>query len=442
MAADQLRQRGGGRVVVVTDGAVADADNLVAPGLPLELIQVGTEQDNTAIVRTEVSRAPDPVSGRDRVEVFALVSHQGKKRRDLFITLGLRNVVEPLASRKLSLAPGERVPVVLSFDAAPGDVGKGLELELSPHDALPSDDRATARVPAGQKLPVVVAPKTASPWLVRALSADANVELFRTELSGLVSESVPSDALLVVDGACPERLPGADLLIVNPKEGPCRSVMVGARSERPLITSWSEGDPRFRFLTFEGVQVAQARALSVDAARDALVLRASFVLFVRNVVELARSHRVGGPSAPAHTGEPMTVRVPLDVEAVELEQAGGRRETIRARDGMAVLPAATRVGFSYVSWKGSRPGSTLIPTSLVSEAESRIAARPLGLSTEKARSSVTPDSATSLDWWFGAAALLLVAADVYWITRRGKQRGLPTPAVHRAPRGAHGGSSA
>jgi uncharacterized membrane protein len=462
MAADQLRQRGGGRVVVVTDGAVADADNLVAPGLPLELIQVGSAQDNTAIVRTEVTRTVDPVSGRDRVEVFALVSHQGKKRRDLFITLSLRNVSEPLASRKISLAPGERAPLVLSFDAAPGDVGKGLELELSPHDALASDDHATARVPAGQKLPVVVAPKNASPWLVRALSADADVELFRTELSGLVPESVPGDALLVIDGACPERLPGADLLIVNPKEGPCRSVTVGAKTERPLITSWAEADPRLRFLSFEGVQVADAHSLTVDAARDALVhtrngvliadisspgrmgtlvgfdvgesnwpLRASFVLFVRNVVELARVHRIGGPSAPAHTGEPMTVRVPLDVETVELEQAGGRRETIRARDGLAVLPAATRVGFSYVTWKGSRPGSTLIPTSLVSEAESRISARPLGLGNDKARANTAPDSATPLDWVFGAAALLFIAADVYWITRRRapRERLLKRPLV-------------
>jgi hypothetical protein len=472
MAADQLRQRGGGRVVVVTDGAVADADNLVAPGLPLELIQIGSEQDNTAIVRTDVTRATDGVSGRERVEIFALISHQGKKRRDLFVTLSLRNVTEPLASRKISLAPGERAPVVLSFDAAPGDVGKGLELELSPHDALASDDHATARVPAGQKLPVVVAPKAASPWLVRALSADANIELFRTELGGLVSESVPSDALLVIDGACPEHLPGADLLLVNPKEGPCRSVTVGPKIEKPLVTSWSEGDPRLRFLSFEGVQVAAARSLKVDAARDALVhtrngvlladvsspgrmgtlvgfdvgesnwpLRASFVLFIRNVVELARTHRVGGPSAPAHTGEPMTVRVPLDVEAVELEQAGGRRETVRARDGLAVLPAATRVGFSYVTWKGSRAGSALIPTSLVSEAESRISARSLGIGNDKARAITAPDSAISLDWLFGAAALLLIAADVYWTTRRRTQRNPATKGASTARRGAFAGGS-
>jgi hypothetical protein len=289
----------------------------------------------------------------------------------------------------------------------------------------------------------------------------------------LVPEAVPSDALVAVDGACPERLPGADLLILNPKAGPCRSVTVGERSERPVITSWTEGDPRLRFLTLEGVQVAEARALTVDAARDALVhtrtgtliadisspgrmgtllgfdvgesnwpLRASFVLFIRNVVELARVHRIGGPSAPAHTGEPLTVRVPVDVEAVELEQTGGRRETIRAREGIAILPAATQVGFSYVSWKGARPGSALIPTSLVSEAESRIQARPLGLRSEVKRHSNSPDSAVSLDWVFGAAALLLIAADVFWLTRRRtgspaftKASGAPRP---RSLGGVHG----
>jgi hypothetical protein len=462
LGSDQLRQRGGGRLVLVTDGAIADAKNLVAPGLPLELITVGTSKANTAIVRSEVTRLPDPVTGRERVEVFALIANQGAAR-DVFVTLSERNIVEPLASRKLSLGAGERAPVALAFDAVAGDIGQGLEIELSPHDALPSDDRATARVPSGQRLDVVVAPRDASSWLLRALGTDPNVELYRTDVAGLAADAVPNDALVVLDGACPARIPGSDLLIVNPPPGNCRNVTVGPELEQPLITSWSTADPRFRFLSFEGVQLAKSRNLSVDSPRLALVhardgvvvadvsspgrsgtligfdvgdsnwpLRASFVLFMRNVVELARSHRLGGPTASARTGEPISVRVPQDVDAVEAEYPDGHRERLRARDGVAVLPAPNRIGSVQVSWQGARPGSTLIPANLASEAESRNVASELKLAGSSAAPHSAPQGQTSFDWLFGALALLLIAADVAYFTRRPRPGAFqPSPPAPR-----------
>ncbi len=451
LAADQLRQRGGGRIVLITDGAVADAANLVAPGLPLEIVRVGTARDNTGIVRSEVVRVADAVTGHERVEVFALVANHGAAR-DVFVTLSERNVSEPLASRKLSLAAGERAPVVLAFDAAPGDIGQGLELELSPHDALPSDDRATARVPAGQRLDVVIAPKNASAWLVRALATDPNVALYRSDLAGLSAEAVAADALVVIDGACPARIPGSDLLIVNPPPGPCRGLNVGAALREPLLTSWSTGDPRFRFLSFEGIQVAAGHDLGVDSPRAALLharsgvlmadvsspgrsgtligfdvgesnwpLRASFVLFMRNVVELARAHRLGGPAATARTGEPVSIRVPQDVDTVSAEYADGHQEQVRCHDGVAVLPASSRIGFIHVSWSGSRPGSTLIPVNLASEAETRNVPSELKLGQGNAAPSHQAAAQTSFDWLFGALALLLIAADVALVTRRARE---------------------
>ena len=61
LAADRLRSLGGhARIVVVTDGALAHADPIVVAGVPTDVLGVGDEEDNAAIVRVDVR------SGRGR----------------------------------------------------------------------------------------------------------------------------------------------------------------------------------------------------------------------------------------------------------------------------------------------------------------------------------------------------------------------------------------
>lgn len=448
LGAEQLRQRGGGRMVLITDGAVADADALAAPGASVELVTVGEAKENTALLRAHVVRGKDSVTGRDRVEAFAVVWHQGDKPRDVFVTLSQRNVAEPLATRRLTVEPDQHTPVVLGFDAAPNDAGTGLVLELSPSDALASDDRAHLRVPVGRRLPVVLAPKEASPWLRRVFESDGAVELFSASLAGLTPETVPEDALVVIDGACPPKIPGADLLIVNPPPGPCRTLEVQTTEVHTPVTSWTEADPRLRFLSFDGVQVAHARQLRVDGAREALVrtrdgvliadasspgrngtiigfdvgasnwpLTASFVLFMRNLTEAARAGRESGPAWLAKAGEPVSLRVPLGTEHVTLLDPRGTSRDVRARDGLAVLPAPDSVGFYLASWKEPRPGSSLLAVNLESETESRIAPKPLSLASGKGRPLAVVEGVTHYEWILALLGLLLLTADVVWVTR-------------------------
>jgi hypothetical protein len=448
LAAEQLRQRGGGRLVLLSDGAVSDADSLVVPGAAVKSLSFGSIKENTALLRPVVTVGRDSVTGRERVEAFAVVWHQGSRARELFVTLRQRNVVEPLAARRLTVEPDQRAPIVLGFDAAPNDAGSGLVLELSPGDALASDDRVHLRIPAGRRLPVVLAPREASPWLRRAFESDGAVELFATSLAGLVPENVPDDALVVVDGSCPPQLPGADLLIVNPPPGRCRTVEVEAATQHTPVTSWADLDPRLRFLTFDGVEVAKARRLRVESPRDALVrtrdstliadvsspgrtgtliafdvgasnwpLTASFVLFVRNVTEASRAGRASGPSLSSKAGEPISLRVPLGVDRVTLVDAAGARREFSARDGLAVLPAPSAVGFYHASWAAARPGSVLIPVNLDSESESRISPKTLALGAARATSADVPFGVVRYDWVLALLGLLLITADVFWVTR-------------------------
>ncbi|MBN2192478.1 MAG: VWA domain-containing protein [Polyangiaceae bacterium] len=475
LATDRLRALPGNRrIVVVTDGAVIDPEALGALSLPTDVLTVGEATPNTAIVRVDVRSGRDPVTGRAEVQGFVQVSHQGPTPREVFVTLRPRNVDQPLASRRLSLAPGERVPVILTFEPAPSDAGMGLVFEVSPGDAMAVDDRAFARVPPSRTLTAVVAPKTANPWFVRALSADPDVEVLTSTVEGLATADVPTNALVLVDGVCPERIPGADFVILDPPPGPCRTVTVAEPRDTPTITSWSETDPRLRFLTLQGVNVARAKPLGVESPRDALIraqdsvlaadvsspgrtgtlvgfdvgdsnwpLKASFVLFVRNLVEAARAHQEAGLESQLRTGSTLQLRVPTDVDLVTIEGPDGAKTEVRAREGVAVVAELRRAGFYFASYQGRRPGSLLIPASMASVEESDITTRELGAAGGAVM--VGPASAvpvfTEWGWLCALVALGFVVLDAWWLTRRPKPRPLSAAAVPRIPERARPGGA-
>jgi hypothetical protein len=453
-ASTQLRPYDrGARLVVVSDGALADRDAFASSRLPIELVRVGGPIDNAALVRLDIASSEDPSSHREQVQAFAMVENYGSKARSLYVTLSERNVTEPLASRRIDLGPGERAPVVLGFEPAPGDAGAGLIVELSPHDALPSDDRAYGRVPSGAKLSVVMAPSKGNAWVARALASDPNVDLLGASLAGLAGAGVAADALVVVDGACPADAPGADLLILNPPPGPCGTTVVGANIDNPVVTSWAEVDPRLRFLSLDGVELTRAHRLEPGSPQAGLVqsregtliadasspgrsmtvvgfdvgdsnwpLKASFVLFMRNVVELARSHRLRGAEAPAKTGEAYSLRVPVDVSEVDLETPSGSHEKLTARDGLCVVPNLARAGFYYARYAGKTKGSALFSANLTSERESDLREhelpKALGGPVAARSERELADGVIDWSWLLAALSLALIAFDVWWVTRR------------------------
>ncbi len=462
-ATSQLRPYSrGARLVVVSDGALAERDAFASSSLPIELVRVGQPVDNAAIVRLDIASSEDQTTHHEQVEAFALVQNYGLKPKSLYLTLSERNVSEPLASRRIDLAPGERAPVVLAFEPAPGDAGAGLVVELSPHDALVSDDRAYGRVPSGSKLQVVMAPAKGNAWVARALGSDPNVELLGSSIAGLSSAGVAPDAFVVIDGACPTDAPGADLLFLNPPPGACGTAIVGAALEHPVVTSWAEVDPRLRFLSMDGVEVRSAHRLEPDSPQAALVqsregtliadastpgrtatvvgfdvgesnwpLKASFVLFMRNVVELARGHRLRGAEAPARTGEPYSLRVPVEVSEVELEDPTGKKQKLAARDGLCVVPNLAHAGFYFATYQGKTRGSALFSANLTSERESDLRPRELpksaGKPVSERSSKELADAVSDWSWLLAAIALGLIAFDVWWVTQRPRQSSLGLP---------------
>ena len=454
LASEQLAQRAGSRRIVVISDDGGLSTPLPQTRVPLSVVKIGEPVDNAGIVRIDVGRATDNAAKnpQERVEVFAEVASFGKAARDVFVTLKQRNSPTVLASRKLRLEPGQKTPVVLGFEATPGDAGTGLLVELSPHDALAVDDSAFGRVPPSRKLTTITSPAHQSPWFERALLADPDLELLGVPLAELGTSGIGDDALVVVTGACPPELPGADFVILNPPAGPCRSAVVGKQLDAPVVTSWDRTDSRLRFITLDGVSIAKAHAIDPPSAQSLLVkgregalvvdiseagrtgtlvgfdvgesnwpLRASFVLFVRNLAELARAHRQSHVVGPARSGSPLRLRVPSALTQVKMTDPAGVESVLEARSGVAVLPHPDQPGFYLVSYAGPHPGSSLSVVNLTSEAESDLRKATPGSaagngSTTPTRSPVTESPG---DWSFllAAISLLAIVAQVVWLTR-------------------------
>ncbi|WP_437906838.1 VWA domain-containing protein [Sorangium sp. So ce327] len=491
---DRLRQLGGARrVVAITDGNLARPASLRGVSLPVEVITVGDPVDNAAIVRVDVrsgsavvgASGPDgkPSEQREEVQAFLVVANFGAQPRDVYVTMRQDNASDVLGSRRVLVKPGERLPVVLTFRPSPGDHRKGLVFELSPRDAMPLDDVAYGRVPAGDKLPVFLAsvgtgqggdaqgaqsgaPSGGSVWIERALASDPMTSVTSGALADLLGKpGLDPDTFVVIDGACPPDPPGGDLLIVNPPPGRCAGTLVGQTLDRPTLTSWDTADPRLRFLTLDGVNLRVASSLKPEAATQELIraqegtiatdistasrtgtllgfdvgesdwpLKASFVLFVRNLLEQARAHRAHGITGPARTGEPLRVSVPATARDLQAIGPAGERLEVAQRAGIAVIAETPRAGFYRLAWQGPQAGSVVVPANLTSVAESDLTTRPLlaegGGEVAVSSAAGQPDAHVEWTWLLALAALGFVVFDVWYFTRVPRQlRGHDSPTA-------------
>ncbi|UQA60116.1 vWA domain-containing protein [Polyangium aurulentum] len=474
LAVDRLRQLGGARrIVVITDGNLAAPAALTGASLPVEVITVGTPVENAGIVRVDVRSGTEPQLNREQVQAFVVVANFGRSPRELYVTMREDNASDVLASRKILVQPGERQAVVLDFLPAPGDYRRGLIFDIAPHDAMEVDDTAYARVPAGDKLPVVYAapdPQKASPWIERAIVSDPATTLKLVSIADLQKPGAfELDAFVVIEGACPDGVSGGDLLIVDPPPGKCFGTVVGMPLEHPAITSWESADARLRFLTLDGVTIAKANALKPEGPTQELIrtqegviatdistptrtgtllgfdvgdsdwpLKASFVLFMRNLLEGARIHRAHGITGPARAGEPLRVRLPASAKEVEVKGPGGEKLDVSLRGGLAVVPEISKVGFYHLAWKGPEAGSLVAPANLTSPAESDLSSvmPPVPAGDDKLKitaAGAEPDAHNEWGWVLALGALALVIADVWYLTRKPRVSSAAPGAPKRPP---------
>lgn len=446
-AADRLRPLPGRRrLLVVTDGSLARGGAPADDSLRIEVSRVGGAVDNLALARLDV-RAVHDAARRPVAQVHCLVASFASRPVDATLTVRDAATGAVLAEARAVVAPNARVPVAATLPIASGDAGRAIRVTLSPDDALAADNVAFARIPPPPSIPVVLVASEPDPWVTRALGADPAAQL--TVAGRTLPAALPDDALLVLEGTCPADLPLRETLVLAPPVGPCAGLTVRPDVDDPGITSFANTDPRWRFLTMDGVHLATARPLTLNARASALVragslvlaadagladrtvtvvgidparsdwpLRASFVVFLRNVVELARAHRAAAFAPRFRTGDAARVELPAGATPTAVVGPDGPA-AFSALPGAAILGDTTRAGFYRVR---SPRGETVVPVNLLSEAEADLRERPLAIAPPTQHDAPTLPEPVELTRVAALLAALAWVADLLHLARR---RGAP-----------------
>ncbi len=490
VARDLLRGRAGRRrVVLFTDGALARTPtwldeeggaqldvqvvDLVRPGEP-------PREGNIGIVRLDIRRGATVTAG-DRVEVGVVLAAYGAPAdgRARFVTLRRIDRATALDAQKLEIGASNRAAVTLGFSpAADGsDELATLVVELSPNDALSLDDSAQVVVPPPRTMPVVLGSFGigGSTWIAKALAADPEVKLQKTTPDKLFQLGVEPWSLIIVADSCPSTAPGGgDVLVVNPPPGPCAGRTIGAAvsgAALPPITSWSPSDPRLRYVDLEGIKLgrvvpiapfggdatkgaaelgpaALVRAEGLAAMADASTLdrtitiwgfdpadgdlarKASFVLLVRDAVDMARSRRDRSWAPSTRAGIAARIVAAAGAKEIVVKRLPGGEvvATAPVLEGVALIEGLDRAGPYQLI--GAATGAPLT-VSLLSEHESDVErlVEPLRqkvsamgtVPTGKPNEAAAVRARADLRWIVAAVAALFLALDALWLTRRGSR---------------------
>lgn len=485
VARDLLRGRAGRRrVVLFTDGALARTptwlDEEGGAQLDVQLVDAPPREGNIGIVRLDVRRGATVTAG-DRVEVGVVLAAYGAPAdgRGRFVTLRRIDRATALDAQKVEIGPSNRAAVTLGFSpAADGtDELATLVVELSPNDALSLDDTAQVVVPPPRIMPVVLGSfgVGGATWIAKALAADPEVKLQKTTPDKLFQLGVEPWSLIIVADSCPTSAPGGgDVLVVNPPPGPCAGRTIGAAvsgAALPPITSWSPSDPRLRYVDLEGVKLgrivpiapfggdatkgaaelgpaALVRAEGLAAMADASTLdrtitiwgfdpadgdlarKASFVLLVRDAVDMARSRRDRSWAPSTRAGIAARIVAAAGAKEIVVKRLPGGEvvTTAPVLEGVALIEGLDRAGPYQLI--GAATGAPLT-VSLLSEHESDIerVVEPLRqkvsamgtVPTGKPNEAASVRARADLRWIVAAVAALFLALDALWLTRRGSR---------------------
>ncbi|MCO6455164.1 MAG: VWA domain-containing protein [Pirellulaceae bacterium] len=336
------------RIVVVTDGCLAEHD--VLSGEDLEVVLVGEPLDNVGITRFQPRRLPqDPLS----YEVLVEVRNAGRRPVELRLELELNGNlvdVQPLRleprqvwSRVLTQtsATGGRLIARLrpqptrsppaGSDAAEASDGSGTaDSSDSPariaaanrraesdqrawSDALAADDLAEAMLPDRARQSVLLV-TDGNLYLERVLAAIPAVDLTVTDQ---LPATVPAGTVVVYHRLVPAVLPAGNILVIDPRDASDRwqlgpslppPVLVDPASESPLLSHvrLAEGqvivtDARPLEMTVDHQVLARAvgggpiyvsaespngrlLVLSVNLSQGDLPLRTAFPILVSNAI--------------------------------------------------------------------------------------------------------------------------------------------------------------
>jgi Ca-activated chloride channel homolog len=469
-------------IVVVTDAA---GDQLpdVGVGAPVLVEQIGSTDANQSIAALSALRR----AGGAQLDLFVAVANpsaaDATRRLEVYADDAL------VDARDLAIPAGQRAEALISTVPA---ATRTIEARLAGADALVTDDRAFAMVPADETTRALLV-GDGNAYLENALALLPRLELYAVDEAGFADAMADADeagtpyGLLVFDGVVPEEAPAVPALYIDPDtDGPFGTVE--GQITGPIIDRSDPDEPVLRFVDLSTVHIGRAReivaadglrpvvtttggdplvamgrvdgravgVIGFDLGESDLPLQVAFPLLMSNLADELLPAVEGILPSSMRLGETASVVVDPRIERVRIDTVGapdlpGSASTgveLSVVGGQLTIPGAELVGLREVRAVSEEPdlsdallGATAV--NLFSPDESDVEPGDpqriidMGRVTSGNQPATQP---TRAEWWWPLALAGLALLAVEWLlfhrpTRRSLARafhGRPAPLSGRA----------
>ncbi len=428
------------RVVVISDGAFAGAEEFVKPAAQLSFVTVEGGKDNVGIVGFEARRQPEhPEAAEIMVHVKNFTGHAVRAPLDLSLD------GKTLARQEIALGAGDRRVLIFPYDGAlDGRLLARLEID----DDFATDNQAYLALADRAPLRVhYVGP--GNPYLSRLLRLFSQVELssaahWEPELE---RTQQPYDLIIFDRVAAPALSQGNFILIDT--VAPNLPIEIKGRMENPRVLSPLTKHPLTEGLSLGDLRVREARRIVVKGAGTVLArgaegpliyaldkgnlrllflgfdltasdlpLRVAFPILFHNAIEWFQPGRLEFPGQSAQPGVPVVLRLAQGDGAVEITAPSGRHEHFSAPAAPLTFTDTFEAGF-YAFKSANRSGSFAV--NLFDEEESEIVPRVAlaAASTPSAPPSGTLETGFSLWPLLLGAVLFFLGLELFLAFRQG-----------------------
>ncbi|MGI8999859.1 MAG: VWA domain-containing protein [Candidatus Limnocylindria bacterium] len=373
-----LAQRDADSTIVVVTDAAGEVLPEVGVGAPVRVERIGATDGNQAIAALSALRR----AGGAQLDLFVAVSNpsatEATRRLEVYADGAL------VDARDLAIPAGQRSEALVS--TVPGGA-RLVEARLAGSDALITDDRAFAVVPADETTRALLV-GDGNAYLENALALLPRLELYAIDEDGLEDAIADADeagtpyGLLVFDGVVPDEAPQVPALYLDPDDDAPFGT-VGERIENPVIDRVNPDEPLLRFVDLTTVHIGRARQIElregmhaavetsagsplvavgeVDGQRIGLIgfdlnesdlpLQVAFPLLMSNLTEALLPAVEGILPSSMRLGESVSVAVDPRIERI-----------LVTNSGTPDLPGATNVGVevSVVGGRVTIPGANLV----------------------------------------------------------------------------------
>lgn len=346
------------RIVIMSDGRIADAYTLAEYDFDADFLQIGSTNDNAGITAFAVR---NPLEGADEErQCFVLVHNESDAPLETTLTLYFNE--EIAAVEEVIAEPGGPAELVFAI----GDTDTGvLRAELDHEDTVAADNEAWLALRPETSVSVLIVGEDASQnvvWLKRVLALEPRAEVSRVSPDNFYPGA--DFDLVIFDNFSPDELPESAMIFINsaPK---IEGVALGEAIERPAILSSDGEHPLMRFINPATVSIGRARKLTMPQDAQPLVSTGGSAL----IADLSRMGRqivviAFNPSEsdwPVHLSFPLFMQnaiswVPRATLSDETFVVAGRPITVMPHSGTTTATVTRPDGSSEeVELHPSRP---------------------------------------------------------------------------------------